>query len=72
MKKDARRIECLNSSSVLGSIGMSSALYKYINGHMGKEEFKDYAVKRSTTSAGSLTGGVGGSIAGVAAGAAIG
>ena len=39
---------------------------------MDKEEFKDYAVKRSTTTAGSLTGGIGGSLAGVAAGAAIG
>lgn len=54
------------------TVCMTAAFYKYINGRMGKDEFKDYAVKRSTTSVGSLTGGIGGSLAGVAAGAAIG
>ena len=54
------------------TVCMTRAFYKYINGQMDKEEFKDYAVKRSTTTAGSLTGGIGGSLAGVAAGAAIG
>lgn len=54
------------------TVCMTRAFYRYVNGHMGKDEFKDYAVKRSTTSAGSLAGGIGGSLAGVAAGAAIG
>ena len=54
------------------TVSMSRALYKYVNGHMGKEDFVDHAVKRSTTSVGSLAGGIGGSVAGIAAGAAIG
>ena len=54
------------------TVCMSRAFYKYVNGHMGKKEFIDYAVKRSATSVGSLAGGIGGSIAGIAAGAAIG
>ena len=54
------------------TVCMTRAFYKYINGQMDKEEFKDYAVKQSTTTVGSLTGGIGGSLAGIAAGAAIG
>ena len=58
--------------SAIYTVSMSRALYKYVNGHMGKEEFVDHAVKRSTSSVGSLAGGIGGSLAGIAAGAAIG
>ena len=56
----------------LHAVSMKKELYKYVNGHMDKEEFIDYAIKRSTTSACSLAGGIGGSLAGVAAGTAIG
>ena len=57
---------------VIYTVSMSNALYQYVNGHMSKEEFKDYTVKQSATSVGSLTGGIGGSLTGIAAGAAIG
>ena len=53
------------------TVHMNNTLYQYVNGHMSKEEFKDYTVKRSTTAVGSITGG-GIVIAGTAAGAAIG
>ena len=54
------------------TFSISQALYEYVNGRMSKEEFKNYAVKRSTTAVGSLTGGIGGSLAGIGAGAAFG
>ena len=45
-------------------VSMSMALYNYINGHMSREEFIDYAVKQLTSSLGSVAGGITGSIAG--------